>query len=382
MSNDRLSPREHAELRDVLLAGTQRIKPAGAHRMQLIAASVALVLVAGVTGGAIATAAIFGSEAIPPAVTPTPTESSPAPTPTPSETPTSEPPAGGVLPFGGECENALTDAESTAMTGMTMTLADYRWRSGAEDALGGIDCLWLTTEVYAGAETRVFAYPEDEVADSVKDAVTQSCDGEFCSLSGVIDGTWPLVQSTTTVENGNLERAQALFDSVAARLARFAAPVAAPRTADWWVLPDCAALVDRLDPTAIGYERVELSEVPSGDGTHPMDIPTLAGARSLCAIYFSSGSGNAIDGASVHVTVHPGGAIAFDTVRQSEFAEAVAISAPYESFLVYGNERLEGSPSVLMVSDGVNTLGVSNGGSNPDDEYPYAGLAELIIAEL
>ncbi|WP_194398950.1 MULTISPECIES: hypothetical protein [Microbacterium] len=82
--NDELTPRERTEMRDLVLAGSQRIRPAGRHRTQFVAGALALALVAGITGGAIATAALLGSEAQPaPAVTPTP----PAPTPTESATP-------------------------------------------------------------------------------------------------------------------------------------------------------------------------------------------------------------------------------------------------------------------------------------------------------
>ena len=50
-TTDELSTREHDELRDLVLAGTQRIRPTGAHRAQFAAAGVALVLVGAVTGG-------------------------------------------------------------------------------------------------------------------------------------------------------------------------------------------------------------------------------------------------------------------------------------------------------------------------------------------
>lgn len=88
MSDDRLTPREHDELRDLVLAGTHRIKPVGAHRMQIIAASVALVLVAGVTGGAVATASMLGSAPVQPAVTSTP---APSPSPTSLSSPSTSP---------------------------------------------------------------------------------------------------------------------------------------------------------------------------------------------------------------------------------------------------------------------------------------------------
>lgn len=48
-----LSRREHDELRDLVLAGTQSIRPAGSLRGQFVAAGVALLLVGGVAGGAL-----------------------------------------------------------------------------------------------------------------------------------------------------------------------------------------------------------------------------------------------------------------------------------------------------------------------------------------
>jgi hypothetical protein len=53
MSNQ-LTPREHSDIRDLLLAGSQQIKPSGARRA-LVPAAVAIVLVVGVVGTVVAT---------------------------------------------------------------------------------------------------------------------------------------------------------------------------------------------------------------------------------------------------------------------------------------------------------------------------------------
>ena len=82
-TQDGLSVREHDEMRDLVLAGTQRIRPAGAHRAQFAAAGVALVLVGAVTGGVI-TGALRDDGDPAPAVTPgpiTPPVEDPQPTP-------------------------------------------------------------------------------------------------------------------------------------------------------------------------------------------------------------------------------------------------------------------------------------------------------------
>ena len=89
--NDELSSRERADMRDLVVAGAQRIRPAGRHRTQLLAGAIALVLVGGVTGGALATAALLGSEAPGPVATSTRSET-PTPTPSPTPTPTYSPP--------------------------------------------------------------------------------------------------------------------------------------------------------------------------------------------------------------------------------------------------------------------------------------------------
>jgi len=92
--NDQLTPREHDDMRDLLLAGTQRIRPASAPRAR-IAAGAALVLVAATIGGVAATAQ-FTAHRIEQPVGP-----SPSPTPrviipfdaghAPEETPPLEP---------------------------------------------------------------------------------------------------------------------------------------------------------------------------------------------------------------------------------------------------------------------------------------------------
>lgn len=71
-----LSPREHDELRDLVLAGTQRIRPAGVHRAQFAAAGVALVLVGAVTGGVL-TATLRPDGPPAPAVTGSPSPTTP-----------------------------------------------------------------------------------------------------------------------------------------------------------------------------------------------------------------------------------------------------------------------------------------------------------------
>ena len=67
-----LSAREHSEMRDLVLAGTQRIRPASAARTQFVAIGVSLVLVGAVIGGTFTAVLTSDNEPLP-AVTNTPT---------------------------------------------------------------------------------------------------------------------------------------------------------------------------------------------------------------------------------------------------------------------------------------------------------------------
>ncbi|MGC5225336.1 TolB family protein [Micromonospora sp. DT81.3] len=60
-TEDELTAREHDEMRDLVLAGTQRIRSADSYRMQLVAASLALLLVGAMTGGIVTAALRNGS---------------------------------------------------------------------------------------------------------------------------------------------------------------------------------------------------------------------------------------------------------------------------------------------------------------------------------
>ena len=74
--SDQLTPQEHGDIRDLLLAGSQKIKPSGARRA-LIPTTVAIVLVVGVVGTVVATT--LGGNTGQVAGTPQPTTSSAVP---------------------------------------------------------------------------------------------------------------------------------------------------------------------------------------------------------------------------------------------------------------------------------------------------------------
>lgn len=397
MRNDELSSREHAEMRDLLLAGTQRIRPAGSHRTQLIAGAAALVLVGAVAGGAVSAGTILGgvtgaSPSPTPTEEPTPTQTQ-TPTPTPSSTPSpSVPavPAAGVLPFDGACANALHDDEVSAIRANGMEPSQFWWRSGGTEVLGGIDCLWLSMDVYMDAEVALFAFPAQVVPAEVRDAAARGCapldydtSRVKCTASGVVDGTWVFVHAMGLATEITQAEVDALFASASARVSEFAQPAPASRSAQWWSLPDCAQVVSQIDPAVFGYERVALFDAGGTVNTPssgPESIVERSGVTASCVLHFTSGSGDAVSGETVSVSVVPGGGAYFESARAAEGSEPVAVDGAQAAVWARGLGRYEGSWAVLVVTDGVNTLMVSPDG--PSEPGKAAPLAAALLAIL
>ncbi|MGK3953597.1 hypothetical protein ACLKM7_14885 [Microbacterium sp. I2] len=393
--NDQLSPREHADMRDLVMAGAQRIRPVGRHRMQIVAGAAAFVLIAGIAGGAVATATLLRSNANPaPVATPTRSESpapSPSATPTSAPTPTTAPQptvSTGVMPFGGDCANVLTDDEAAATTGMHMIRSDYRWQTGADAVLGGIDCVWVTDEVYLAATVHVFAYPEAVVPAGLASGLTSAChDVDFdtsrveCSVVGVVDGTWLLVRASGARESVSLAATEALHSSASVRLGDYAAPAPAERTEAWWTPPDCATIAAAVDPAVYGYERVAATTDQPIDWyapDRPEGISYRTGVASLCALHFTSGAGESTTGEVVTVSAVPGGGVSFPTALAAEQSVPVTVEGAEDAVIAPGLDRYEGSGSVVVATDGVNVLMVT-----PDwvrETADAAGLAAALFA--
>lgn len=373
--NDDLTPREHSEMRDLVLAGAQRIRPAGDRRVRIAAGAVALVLIGVVSGGAVTTAALLGSDARP-APAPTVSETEPVPTPTPTPTPTPEPapeptapaaPAQGVTPFAGECANALDDAAVESVTGIDMVRSDYRWKTGANEVLGGIDCVWVSDGVYLAATAHLFAYPEAVVGEDLRAGTPTGCtpieDGSRvqCAAAGLAGGTWMVVRAAGDAGVVTAAGVEGLFADASARLANHPAPSPAVRTAQWWALPDCAELAASVDPGSYGFERVALlSQSSRGEATDSLEgIALFAGATSWCELHFTSGDGDTSRGEVVRVDVVPGGAIAFPTALAADGAQPVSVAGAQAAVVAPGLDRYEGSASVVVATDGVNVLMVT-----------------------
>ncbi|WP_347978610.1 hypothetical protein [Microbacterium sp. ProA8] len=380
--NDDLTPSERIEMRDLVLAGAQRIRPAGKRQMRIAAGAIALVLIGVVSGGAITTAALLGSDARP-APAPTTSETRPAPspspsptletTPTPTPTPTPAPstpaaPAAGVTPFGGECGNALEEADVEAVAKIDMMLSDYRWKTGANEVLGGIDCVWVSDGVYLAATAHLMAYPEAVVGDALRSGTATGCvpvtaDGTRveCTEAGVVGGTWMVVRAGGEKDSVTAAGVAGLFGEASRRLADHPAPSPAARTAEWWALPDCTAIAAAIDPAVYGFERIALlGQSSAGEATERLEgIALFAGVTNWCELHFTSGSGDATSGEVVRIDVVPGGAIAFQTALDATDAQPVTVDGAQGAVVAPGLDRYEGSGSVIVATDGVNVLMVT-----------------------
>lgn len=389
--NAELTPRERSDMRDTLLAGAQSLRPAGQRRMQVVAASVAFVLVAGISGAAVATASLVGLGVDRGAVA-TPTETtqpSPPPTPSPTPEPSSPPapPAEGVVPFGGECENALDETAVEAVSGIDMMLSDYRWRTGADDVLGGIDCVWVSDGVYLAAITHLHAYPDSVVGDELRAGAPRGCvavdgGGTECTEAGSVDGTWLVVRSFGAEDTVTEAAVEGLFAQASESLAEYPAASPAVRTPQWWRLADCQELAASVDPAVYGFERVALlGQSSRGEPTEQMEgLALFAGSTNWCDLHFTSGSGDTVSGEVVRIGVVPGGAITFQTALDAAEARPVSVEGAQDAVIVPGLNRYEGSESVIVVTDGVNILTVAPAlERDPADAAP---LAAAVLGEM
>lgn len=372
VKDDGLSSGEHAELRDLVLAGTHRIRPAGSHRNQLLAGALALVLIGGVAGGAIAAALTVGVDTATMTPTPSPTQSAaptPTPTPTPSGTPTATPDVSAPVTVGGDCALLLSTAEVSEILGVA---AEARHPLFVDDPslIGGVTCSWSAVgETYP--YLYVAAYPIDVVpADiQVKAGVMPACDGfDECAYSARYGEAWLVAYG------GDTEQAVRAVGLAGPRAeSEPGIPTALP--AGVWPLPACeelrAVMASHLSRDDLGpYEG---DAHPSGIA---FDLLTANGLTSWCGSHGTPPAVNPRNALElIEIDLGPGsrGAPA-DAVAT---AGLVPVDVPGATTAWIG--PLDSDTTVIVAATDRNAIRVSARFLDPDT---LAALTGALIAHL
>ncbi len=367
--NSELTPRERSDMRDTILAGAQRLHSSSQRRMQVVAASVAFVLVAGISGGAVATAALVNANdriAVTPTETPGPTptpEHTPAPTPTPTPTPTesiapSPTPVDDVTAFGSQCAQVLSSAEVSESLGTLMKAFGPQWSTGAPEVLGGIECMWAEAASPASRVVTLWIYPVSSVPE------------RYHAEPGtrIVGNVW-LSLRTQGAAGADVSR---LWELAAERVRGLPEPHRIPVTAEWWT-ESCSRLETDLDVAGlVGATSADVTASVYG-GT----IPYQDGTISQCDWSLDGGE------SLLTVRVIPGGAVGYSSIASSEGARPVAVAGAAAATTAMDDSPWDEGFPVLAASDGVNLLILQLGrGSVPESPVPVEGLAPLAAGAL
>jgi len=368
--NDELTPDERAAMRSRILGGARDIKPVGAHRGAVIAGAIAAVLVVAIAGG-VATTSTLSAPQI--ANTPSPTATNqPVPIPTPSPTSTPTPTTPGVslgsAPFDGSCANVIDEQSLASTTGHPMKVAGVTWNDGRATVRGGLTCWWVSTDEYLAASVNVEVFPlgqEPTTSELFADSGCSDGDMVVCTLSDTADGMRIWVRMSGSVEQVTAG-SSAILDLVLSRVGSYAPGVAATPTDVWWAPLDCAAVESAVDPSAVGFDSLEVGP------------PLVTSMPDACGMTFRRADAYWTSFAYVV----PGGAVAVPSVAAAD-ASPVEVAGARDAYWASAVDGLDGGGSnVLVVSDGVNLLlvDVSPGNATPEVDLENATIvAERIL---
>jgi hypothetical protein len=363
VNDDRLSPREHDEMRGRLTQGAARIHPVGKHRRQWTAALVAVALIAGIGAVSITVASLLGTGTPDPVTTPTPTVA-PTPTatgtstPTPTETTSTQARA----PFDGDCAGLLDAGRISEVTGGNATAkADEALHTGllgdsaSAALLGGLSCVW-GVEGGIAAELTVSVFPVAVVPDQVlADGRQFGCWGwGYCGIAREQSGTWvrvdlarnDVMSDVSAEEEAALTAvADAVFTEAFSHPAAELSGVPAPADPDRWNL-DCAALLPTVEGVFGTTQLTPGFQTDSFPQGPVWDVLTAGEIAAWCPWYHSSGTGEVQTEIDIRLGV---AAPDPDLLAQRGYhpMEFGGVDAAYRS------DELNGAgPGVLLVADG------------------------------
>ncbi|MFG6474858.1 hypothetical protein ACFXP7_00550 [Microbacterium sp. P06] len=338
MNDEQLSAAEHDDLRSRLVAGTKRIKPVGAHRRAIITTTVAVVLVAGLSAGAVGAANFLrSSDQSEPVATPTPTPTpTSTPAPTPSRTPTLAPTtpaaeriaAGPTSRFSFGCNDIAQDvsvffegAVPPVASEMPDLVGQASWLSGpAEYAFaqaGALYCEYGASPAAGTGWATVIIVPDAAGALEDREATLGSsdiCDAAFpCELVG---GAYLEVDGQPAGAVDDLEaRSNSGETAVAAVRERLLGeeilePTWLPPTGSTPVVGDCEAV---LPSTAVASAfRAVAAETTNPEGGWGIRAWMISDAWGAAPCYYSESGSDPMNGPSFGVvTWLPGGEWAY-----------------------------------------------------------------------
>ncbi|MFG6403397.1 hypothetical protein [Microbacterium sp. P04] len=375
VNDDQLSPGEQDELRQRLVLGARRIKPAGAHRRAIITSTVALALIAGLSATALGAANFLRlGDAAAPITTPTATKSpsqtpSRTPTPTPTQTPspsTSSVPSSSTIALGGDCTRALSADEASQLVGETVRA----WpRLAAYDpaVLGGVACSWTGPDE-TWALLGVGVYPYGVVTPDIEalTAQTPECSGGGeCAYAERYGDAWVYAWGS------NADQVRAAVSIVGPR-ASLDPGVSSSVPAGAWAAPDCESL-----RAFIGEQLGRDDLVPFAGDAHPQgmewDLLTANGAAAWCSA-LGDGDGSLME--QFEVFLGPGAVQIEPAALTLTGAAPITVPGASEAWFVAGSDIR--TPSVLVSADG-NVLQVS---ARFLDEQSLIDLTGALLAQL
>lgn len=368
MNGDDLTAAERSELRHVVVEGVQTLRARRRRATAFAGGALALILVGGISGGAVAAGAYLGasSAATPsPSVTPTAVETevaTPSLTPTPTAAPTKEPTVDRSA-----CGGLLSDAEATVINGEDV-VSLHTLRAYDPAVVGGISCSWA--DVDDGWWTlSVEAYPRSEVPEegASRAGVVPDClGGAPCEYAEFAGDVW-----VTAVGGSSAE----VVEAVQAAIPRAATAIGSARKPDdaAWTVPSCEDLRDFI---AAQLSRTDLRPYAGDAMPNGMawETATRAGIASWC-----SSLGDGLESGSmleeIEVYLGPG----TSSVPAEALAEAASapIEVPHAGAAWISNAHAP-TKRLIAVSDS-NTILVT---SRFLDDATMAALAGALIEQL
>ncbi|OWP22568.1 hypothetical protein CBF90_06625 [Microbacterium sp. AISO3] len=366
--NDQLTPNEHGDLRDRIIAGAGRMSATRARRSHLVAGAAAVVLVGGVISGVAFATARSDHRIATPVETATPVPPSPTPPSTPTPTPTSppttpsppapSPPAAALQVANGDCEAVLpADSLSDAVESDAQFMADD---SAAGDVtlatLGGLYCRYAVNS----GMMELVVLPAEAAADGVVDEFgADDCHdrevGRFCYRVSAGERFWAIVASSSPQDSGSdSSDLLPILERVDGSLAMLPSAHAVPPTRQWRT-PIACSDADTAELAQVVGASLTVEPGTGWPANLHTAIANAAHREASCLWYTADGL------TAFSITVRPGaGPVWADAASSAGAGTPVEVAGATDA-------RVGASASgdeAVVATDGVNLIEVRGRGAD------------------